>query len=77
MAFAESADRRVARHCPDQGRVETDQRDARAKPRRGGGGLGSGVPTADDDDIKNFVAVHDCCGPYRKDGRESTMAQSK
>src|SRR3546814_14479236 len=49
MALAESADRRVARHRPDQRRIEPDERDARAQPRGGGGGPGPGVSTTDPD----------------------------
>src|SRR3546814_334015 len=59
MALAESADRRVARHRPDQRRIETDERDARAEPRGGGGGLGPGVSTTDDDDIESSATLHD------------------
>src|SRR3546814_17665584 len=59
MALAGSADRRVARHRPDQRRIETDERDARAEPRGGGGGLGPGVSTTDDDDIESSATLHD------------------
>src|SRR3546814_1027106 len=59
MALGESADRRVARHRPDQRRIETDERDARAEPRGGGGGLGPGVSTTDDDDIESSATLHD------------------
>jgi hypothetical protein len=61
MPLAEPSDRRVARHRADQRRIEADERHARTKPRRSRRGLGSGVPTANDDDIENFWIVHDCC----------------
>src|SRR3546814_20833863 len=60
MALAESADRRVARHRPDQRRIETDERDARAEPRCCGGGLGPGVSTTDHDDIERYATLPDC-----------------
>ena len=42
----------VATHLADLRGVQRDHRGARAQARRGPGGLGAGVPPADDDDIK-------------------------
>ena len=51
MALAQPADRRVARHDPDEVRLVRDQSRARAVTRRSRGGLGAGMAATDDDDI--------------------------
>jgi hypothetical protein len=62
MTLAQPADRRIARHRPDERGIETHERHARTKPRCGRRGFGSGVATADHDDIIYCAAVHDCVG---------------
>ena len=52
MPLAQPADRRVAAHRADGGRVEADQRDSRAHPRGDGSCLAPGVSAADNDDIE-------------------------
>ena len=52
VALAQAADRRIARHGADRGRVVGDQRGARAAARRGGRGLDAGMATADDGDVE-------------------------
>jgi len=66
MTLAQPADRRIARHRPDLRGIEADERDARTQPRRGRGGLGSGVPPADDDDIEMISTVHDGDALYER-----------
>ena len=51
VAFAQSADCRVARHLADGGEAVGDESRARAHPGRGGGGFDARVAAADDDDV--------------------------
>src|SRR3981081_4764907 len=52
MALAESADRRIAGHCPDGGEAVRHRRRARPHARRRGRGLAAGVAAADHDDVE-------------------------
>ena len=52
MALADPADRGIARHFPERFQLVGQQQRARAHPGGGRGGLASGVPAADDDDVE-------------------------
>ena len=55
MAFAEPADRGIARHGADGREPVGDQRRARAHPRGGGRGLAAGMAATDDNHIEAGV----------------------
>jgi hypothetical protein len=55
VAFAEAADRRIARHGADRGEVLGDQRRTCAHSRGGGRGLAAGVTSANHDHVKSSV----------------------
>ena len=62
MAFADPADRRVARHLPDIFGAESQQADARAAAGRSGGRLAAGMAGADDQNVEHArrLSAIDC-----------------
>ena len=57
MTFADTADRRIARHLADVLGPEGDKSDARATARRGGGSLASGMAGTNDQDVEHAEAL--------------------
>jgi len=57
MAFADTADRRVARHLAGIIRPEREQSDARAAARCGGRSFAPGMPGADHQYVKHIRAL--------------------
>jgi hypothetical protein len=57
VAFAETADRRVARHLADRRRLVGRKEGLCAHARRRRRGFAAGVPASDDDDVVGFHAA--------------------
>jgi len=58
MPLTDTANRRVAAHCPERVEVVRQQQRIRPRPRRGKRSLGAGVAAADDDDIETGGIEH-------------------